>query len=191
MSLAEPQTRLWTRAEYYRMADLGLFRGQRVELLEGVIVVLSPQKPEHFTTVERVAAVVGSHFGAGAYVRMQGPLDLGVRSELEPDVAVVAGNREDYENHHPTTALLIVEVGDTTLLYASGPKAGLYARAGIADYWIMNLVDRRLEIRRDPVRDTTLPYGHGYATETILTPPASATPLAAPRAQIAVADLLP
>jgi Uma2 family endonuclease len=191
VSVAEPQSRLWTKDEYYQMAELGWFVGQRVELLEGEIVVFSPQKPEHYTTVDRVAAVLEACFSTGFCVRRQGPLDLGAVTEPEPDVAAVVGSREDYRDHHPTTAVLVVEVSDTSLGYDRGRKASLYARAGIADYWIVNLVDGQLEIRRDPVPDASQHYGFGYAHETIHTAPDSVAPLAAPRAAIAVADLLP
>src|SRR5262245_10736836 len=132
-TLAEPRTRRWTRAEYYRLADMGLFHGQRVELIEGELMVQSPQKAAHFTTTDRVAELLRQHFGSGFHVRMQGPLDLGPHSEPEPDVAVVAGRREDYATNHPRTAVLIVEVCDTTLTSDRTRKASLYARAGLAD----------------------------------------------------------
>jgi hypothetical protein len=84
-----------------------------------------------------------------------------------------------------------VLVIDTTLRFDRIRKASLYARVGIADYWILNLVDRQLEIRRGPVADNTQDYGFRYADEMILLENESATPLAAPGARIAVSDLLP
>jgi Uma2 family endonuclease len=104
-------------------------------------------------------------------------------------VYVVVGQRDDYRDH-PTTAVLVVEVSDSTLDYDRGQKASLYARAGIADYWIVNLVDRRLEVRRTPIADTTQALGHGYASVTELVPPATISLLAAPHVSFAVADLL-
>src|SRR6185369_4219155 len=85
--IPEPVPRHWTKHEFYQLADLGLFVGQRAELIEGEIMVLSPQKAEHFTTTERVTNVLDGVFGAGFHVRMQGPLDLGAHTEPEPDVA--------------------------------------------------------------------------------------------------------
>jgi Uma2 family endonuclease len=102
----------------------------------------------------------------------------------------VVGRREDYSDH-PTTAVLIVELSESTLAYDRSRKASLYARAGIADYWIVNLVNNQLEVRRDPRPDPSQPYGHGYANVAILVPPAVVNPLAAPQVSLAVADLLP
>jgi Uma2 family endonuclease len=191
MQVAEPQKRRWTREEFHRMADLGLFEGQRAELIEGEIMVLSPQKPEHFTTTDRVTDLLRLHFGSGYHVRMQGPIDFGPHSEPEPDVAVVRGRREDYGTQHPQTAALIVEVSDTTLSSDRRRKASLYARAGIQDYWIVNLVDHQIEVYRDPAPDSSQPYGHGYTNSTTLLPPAAVSPLAAPAVSLPVADLLP
>ena len=124
-------------------------------------------------------------------MRVQGPLDLGEISEPEPDVAVIAGNVRDYTDAHPTTAALIVEVADTSLAYDRTTKASLYAKAGIADYWIVNLIERQLEVHRYPTSDAARLYGFGYAEITVLTAAESVVPLAMPQASIAVADLLP
>jgi Uma2 family endonuclease len=186
----EPTPRRWTRAEYYHMGDLGFFRGQRVELIEGEIMVLSPQHWPHTSTVDRVDEVLRRVLGTtGFWVRTQFPLNLGT-SDPEPDVSVVVGRREDYSDH-PTTAALLVEVSESSLAYDRTRKASLYARAGIADYWIVNLVDRQVEVRRDPRPDPSQHYGHGYASVLVLVPPAVVNPLAAPHVSIAVADLLP
>jgi Uma2 family endonuclease len=173
------------------MAELGLFRGQRAELLEGEIMVLSPQKAEHFTTTDRVTELLRDRFGPGFHVRMQGPIDLGPHSDPEPDVAVVAGTRDDYATRHPRTAVLVVEVSDTTLGSDRTRKASLYARAGIEDYWIVNLVDLQIEVYRQPRPDPTQAYGHGYASATVLLPPAAVSSLTVPGVSLAVADLLP
>jgi len=188
---ADPKTRLWTQDEFHRMAELGFFDGQRAELIEGDVMVLSPQKASHFTATDQVADLLRQHFGAGFHVRMQGPLDLGPNSEPEPDVALVQGSRASYRTRHPQTALLIVEVSDTTLANDRNRKGSLYARAGIADYWIVNLVDRRLEVYRQPRPEPGRPYGHGFGGATILAVGQSASPLADPSVTLAVADLLP
>lgn len=189
-ALVEPRTRCWTKAEFYRLAELGVFTGQRAELLEGEIVVQSPQKAEHFTRTKRVARVLETHFGAGHDVRAQGPLDLGVHTEPEPDVAVVSGRLEDYEHAHPQTALLVVEVSDTTLVHDQTRKASLYARAGITDYWIVNLVAEQLEVYREPIPDTSQPYGYRYARTSVYFRKATLQPLGKPDVSIPVADLL-
>lgn len=185
----EPTPRRWTREEYYRMGDLGFFQGQRVELIEGEIMVHSPQSWPHASTVDRVAGALRRILENGFWVRTQFPLNLGT-SDSEPDVSVVPGRREDYSDH-PTTAELIVEVSDTTLAYDRTRKASLYARVGIAEYWIVNLVNTQLEVRRHPQPDPSLHYGHGYGSLATLTPPGVVHLLAAPQVSLAVADLLP
>ena len=92
---------------------------------------------------------------------------------------------------NPTTALLIVEVSETTLAFDRRHKASLYAAAGIADYWIVNLVQRQLEVYRSPVSDAAQLFGFGYSSRTILDAGDAVAPLAAPKANVAVADLLP
>jgi Uma2 family endonuclease len=188
-SVSEPTPRRWTRDEYYRLGELGFFQGQRVELIDGEIMVLSPQNWPHTSTVARVDQALQRVLGTGFWVRTQFPLNLGT-SDPEPDVSVVIGRLEDYSDH-PTTALLIVEVSESNLTYDRTRKTSLYARAGIADYWTVNLVDKQVEVYRDPRPDPSQPYGHGYASVTILVPPAVVNPLAAPQASLAIADLLP
>lgn len=111
-------------------------------------------------------------------------------TEPEPDVLIVPGSRLDYEDHHPTPleVLLLVEVSDSTLTKDRGKKAEDYARADIADYWIVNLVDRQLEMLRDP---GPLPGGHGYKLRRVLLEGEAIAPLLAPDSAVAVADLLP
>ena len=105
-------------------------------------------------------------------------------------MSVVPGGPRDYAEH-PTSALSLVEVSETTLAYDRGRKGSLYAAAGIADYWIVNLVDRQLEVYRDPVADPNEPSGFRYNTRIDFVSGQSATPLALPGMTIAVADLLP
>jgi Uma2 family endonuclease len=186
----DPAPRRWTRDEFYRLANRGLFQGQRVELIEGEIMVFTPQNWPHASTVDRIAEVLRRSLSTGFWVRMQLPLNLSPLSDPEPDVSVVAGRREDYTDH-PTAAVLIVEVSDTTLAYDRGQKASLYARAGIADYWIVNLVQQELEVYHDPFADASQPFGYRYDQRTIFYAGDHVTPLAAPQARILVADLLP
>lgn len=186
----EPIPRRWTREEVYRMAELGLFFAQRTELIEGEIMVFAQQKPEYYTTLDRVGEMLRHVFEDSCFwVCTRMPLTLSFISEPEPDVSVVPGRREDYSDH-PTTAVLIVEVSESSLSYDRTRKASLYARAGIADYWIVNLVNNQLEVYRDPRPDPSQHYGHGYASMTTLVPPAVVNPLAAPQVSLAVADLL-
>ena len=186
----EPRPRLWTREEYDRLGELGFFHGQRAELIEGEIMVLSPQGPSHSYSTDHVAETLRESGWPGVWVRMQFPLDFGPYSDPEPDVSVVSGTRDDYKAGHPTSALLIVEVSDTTLAYDRGRKASLYAMRGILDYWIVNLEDNQLEVRRDPRPDPSQPFGYGYASLTVLSSGGVVSPLAAPQLSFAVDDLL-
>lgn len=179
-----------TKAEYYHLGEAGYFRGEKVELIEGQLVVHSPQGSPHYTFIMRVVRCLEAVIADGYHVRPQGPLDLGQTTEPEPDVAVVTGSFEDYEDHHPTTAVLIVEVSESTLAYDRRRKGSLYARAGIADYWALNVQQRQLEVYRSPIADATRPYGHRYHDRQDLRPGASVSPLALPAVAVAVSDLL-
>jgi Uma2 family endonuclease len=183
--------RRWSKDEFYRLAELGFFQGQRVELLGGRLMVASPQHPRHAAAVAQLTLVLRACVGANHHLRVQLPLNLGQASEPEPDFALVSGTPRDYTQAHPTSAELVVEVSDSTLAYDRTQKGSLYAAAGLREYWILNLVDRTLEVYRDPVPDSSQPFGHGYSSRSDLVPPASLTPLALPQASILVADLLP
>jgi len=128
--------------------------------------------------------------GAGWDVREAKPLDTGRRSLLEPDVSVVAGSIRDFARAHPKTAALVVEISESTLRKDRTIKAHLYAQAGLADYWIVNLVDRQLEVHRNPGVDPARRGRFRYDV-TIVPESGSIAPLAAPQSPIAVADLLP
>ncbi len=126
----------FSRVQYERMTEAGVFGPEdRLELLDGEIIDMPPQKSRHATAVTLVAEALRTIFGPGATVRVQLPFCLDDRSEPEPDVAVVPGNPRDYRDAHPSRALLVCEVSDTTLAYDRGRKLAAYARAGIPEYW--------------------------------------------------------
>lgn len=192
-STIEPyvKTRRWRRVEYERLVDLGIFVGERLELLDGLLVVQEPQGSPHAAIVGHIGQVLRAAFGAGWHARLQAPLALDEDSAPEPDVAVVAGEYRDYVGAHPLTAVLVVEVADSSLRLDRRLKGGLYARARLAEYWIVNLVDAVVEVYRDPHPAEHAAYGWMYRSVDILRPPVTVTPLAAPSAQIVIADLLP
>ncbi len=132
-----------------------------------------------------------SAFGQGWDVRTQGPVALDDESEPEPDVAVVPGVPRDYRDAHPSRPVLVLEVSDSTVGFDRRDKGSLYSRAGLGDSWIVNLVDHCLEVGREPAPDPAAPYGWRYRAIQVLGPEAYLSPLAAPRARIPVADLLP
>jgi Uma2 family endonuclease len=188
---AVPLRRRFNRDEFYQMLDLGWFAGQRVELIDGEVLVMASQKNFHAAGVQLTVDAIRVAFGPGFWVRIQASLDLTPLSVPDPDVAVVPGNPRGASASNPTSALLIVEVSDATLRYDRGRKASLYAAAGIADYWVLDLKARRLEVRRRPVPDVRRRFGFRYADRTVLAESDRASPLAAPQASVAVADLLP
>jgi Uma2 family endonuclease len=187
-----PALRHFSNREYYAILDAGWFLEHRVELIDGEILEMAPQKNLHAIGVKAAEYVLEHVFGTGYWVRAQASLDLRPRSIPDPDIAVVVGNfRSHNRNANPTTALLIVEVSDTTLAYDRSWKASLYAACGIADYWIVNVVDQQVEVYRNPVADASKRFGFRYADRIDLTAGAIISPLAAPTAKIAIADLLP
>jgi Uma2 family endonuclease len=187
----EPHTMRWTKAAYYAAAEGGAFADRRVELIEGAIIEMSPMSSKHAIMIHRVQRVLERVFPVGSFVRAQIPLDLGASSEPQPDVAVYPGSDSDYMEQKPTHAVLVVEVSDSSLRYDRTTKASLYAMVGIAEYWIVNLRDRTLELYRSPVPMDGQPFGAGYKVVSSLSPQDLVSPLAAPTAVIPVADLLP
>ncbi len=188
--LANPAPRLFpfTREQFRKAWEAGLFDGQRVELVGGTVYLMSPIHEPHVAGTTLTADALRAAFGAGYYVRVQAPLAIGATNAPEPDVAVVAGSPRDYQTS-PTSALLVVEVSDTTLTYDITTKAEQYAAAGITDYWVLDLAAAWLLVFRDPA---PIPAGGvAYRTHLTLGPADSVSPLAAPSATVAVADLLP
>lgn len=190
MLLHEPKIRRWTKREYYQAGELGWFEGQRVELIDGEVIEMAPQKDEHATAVMLADYALRKAIGKGFVVRVQLPLNCGPASEPEPDLAVVPGPLRSV-TRHPTTATLVIEIADTTLRTDRGRKARLYARCGVKDYWIVNLVDRQLEVRRQPFADSKKPFGHDYAETLVLHSGEALAPLAMPNRKVKVKDLLP
>src|SRR6266852_245639 len=187
-----PVLHRWTRHEYGRLIDHGfLEEDDPIELLDGLLLVKEPQHSPHRTAVLLVAKALERGFGEGWFVQTQSPIILDDRSEPEPDDCVVRGSPRDYAAAHPTAPALIVEVAQSGLSLARGRKASAYARAGIADYWILNLNDRVLEVYREPARPGPARRSWGYSAIETLGADTAVTPLAAPAATIRVADLLP
>ena len=184
------RTRRLTRIEYEGLVERGVLdEDDPIELLDGRLVFREPQGSLHAAASLRARLALDRAFGRGHHVRSQFPIALDDVSEPEPDIAVVRGRIEDYLHGHPSSPVLVVEVADSSLARDRRHKGGLYARAGVTDYWIVNLVDRVLEVYRDPVRT---PSGRWrYRHVRVLKPSATVVPLAAPRARIRVADLLP
>jgi len=191
-SVTSPRTRRWTRAEYERLIELGVFRaGERLELLDGQLVVREPQGSRHAGTIRRVTAALRRALGDAWQVDSQLPFALDDDSEPEPDVSVVPYDPGVYLNAHPSRAVLIVEIAESSYQIDRKHKASLYARAGIADYWIIDVVQSAVEVHRDPEPAREALYGWRYRHVATLRPPATIALLVEPARSIPVASLLP
>jgi Uma2 family endonuclease len=187
MAVANIEEHRWNRRDYERLAAKGFFRpDQRVELIEGIIYDMAPQNSHHATALRLTQEALRLTFppSAGYEIRGQLPLALSEDSEPEPDLAVVTGTIRDYSDDHPTTAVLVVEVADSSLLHDRKRKLPLYARFGVGETWLLNLVRRTLEVYRDPVDGI-------YQTRLSLRAGGAVSPLARPDVSLQVADLLP
>lgn len=181
-----------SRAEYDRLIDEGVFQpGAPIELIGGELMVAEPKGAAHYTATVTTTRALAAAFGDGWYVRMEGPIGLDDESEPEPDIAVVPGTPDDYSRAHPSRPVLTIEVSESSLATDRCHKASLYARAGLGDYWVINIVARVVEVYREPAPDPDAPFGWRYTRTEIFEAAAHVTPLAAPGARIPVASLLP
>jgi len=186
------RTKRWTRAEYDRLIDRGAFGpADRIELLGGVLVCREPQGSAHATAIRMAEEALRRAFAGNWDVRVQLPVALDEESQPEPDVSVVPGSFRDYRHGHPARVALIVEVAESSLATDRDEKGSLYARAGLADYWIVNLADHVLEVHRKPAVDVRAPHGWRYASVTIVQAGEVVTALAAPETSIPASDLIP
>jgi Uma2 family endonuclease len=184
MVVASSEDRRLSREEYELLVSAGFFPpGARVELIDGVLHDMPPQDSPHVTGLHLALRVLQTVFPT-SYIRVQSPLALDDVSEPEPDLAVVSGSIRDYQDGHPTTALLVVEVADSSLSYDRRTKIPLYARAGIPESWILNTKRKELEVYRDPAAE-------GYRSQTVLRIGDRIAPLARPDVDISVAGLFP
>lgn len=192
MAIYPVRTRRWTRGEYDQLVADGRFRpDERLELLGGQLVVREPQGSRHAVAIELALRALQAAFGAGWRVRVQLPIALDGESEPEPDLSVVAGDPRANALVHPANPVLVVEIAETSLAFDREHKASLYARAGVPDYWIVNLVDRQVEVYRDPIAAPNAPFGWRYERRVIRGAGSVISPLAEPTARIAAADLMP
>src|SRR5262249_27656966 len=156
-----------------------------------LLLVAEPQSSPHYTAIQLVERALRLAFGEGWTVRTQAPIALDDASEPEPDVAVVRGGVRDFASAHPVDPVLVVEASLSSLAFDRDYRASLYARAGRPEYWIVNLVDRVLEVRREPAPEPSAPYGWDYTLVDVLGPTERVSALGAPDVQIPVGDLLP
>ena len=147
-----PAVRRFSVDEYHRMIENGILgKYDRVELVDGWIVEMSPIGPPHATCVSMLAALLHERLPAGWIVRAQCPITT-LNSEPEPDIVVAKGSFQDYRERHPSgdDIGILIEVGDASLPFDRSQKRKQYALANVAEYWIVNLVNRQLEVHRSP-----------------------------------------
>ncbi len=181
------ETRKFTVAEYYRMGEAGILKpDERVELVEGEIIVMPPIGPKHAGNVDiSTEALILS--AEGRYVvRVQNPIHLDEGSEPRPDFALLRPRDDRYTTSHPTPSdvLLVVEVADSTLEYDRQMKAHVYGRAGVPETWVRNLPE-------DCIERFTEPGTEGYARHSVHRRGDTLAPASLPNLELAVADLLP
>lgn len=186
MATLDIEPKRFSATEYERMAEAGVFSdSERVELLEGVVCTMSPEGRRHVVAVELARKVLTAKLGERAGLRIQHPLRVAEDSEPEPDVAVVPdSDPRAYLGSHPQSALLAIEVAHHSLRRDLGYKAGLYASAGVPEYWVENLVDDTLEVFRDPSEGT-------YRSRQTFRRGERVSLVAFPDVDVEVQDLLP
>ena len=179
--------RKWTVKEYHKLGEFGIFNPEeRLELIEGNIIKISAKGTLHAAATRRTATLLHNLLGNQAAVYNKSPIALDDYSEPEPDIALVRIDPFDCATHHPTPSevYLIIEVADSSLTFDREIKAKIYARSGIADYWVLNVGDRQLHVFREPTEN-------GYQSEVILGETGSISPIEFPAFNIAIQAMLP
>src|SRR5438552_3001179 len=188
VTAVHPQRKRFTREEAHRMAELGLVNG-RYELVDGDLIHKIGQNPPHAYTFSRLQTWLLTVFEA-SQLRLQLPIEVAPqdqrRSEPEPDIAVVAEDRPQYQSRHPRgdEPLIVIEIADTSAAFDLSVKAGLYARAGVPEYWVLDLDRRTLFMHRQLEQGT-------YREVRALSDQESASLNCRPEHEIPVAKLLP
>ncbi len=189
---APPRPVYVTADEFHHLWDSGFFKGlRRVILVDGEMIEMPMPDPPHDIGVNETYEFLRSAFPRPAHhIRNQQGFNAGLDTDPGPDLAVVVGTARDY-TRHPTTAVLVVEVANSSLAYDRRQKAHIYAAAGVPEYWVLDVVGRQLLVFRDPVTDPAAERGHRYATQTTLGETDHVSPAAVPAASVLVRDLLP
>lgn len=183
MAISVPHRRRFTVREYYAMAKAGILKSdERVELLDGEIVPMNPIGPQHGWSVTDLGEIFAPLLGT-VRIRLQNPLRLDSQAEPEPDVVIVHRDTPRHRHPVPREVLLLVEVSDSSIRKDRGQKLRMYARAGIFEYWIVDLNTERIEVYRDPVRSH-------YRSVTLLARGDTVSPIFAPDFAVDVSAVL-
>ena len=173
--------------EYHRMIEAGILdEDEKVQLIDGMLVAMTPQGRPHAYVIQWLTRQLVRALGDDFELLPQLPLTLSASSEPEPDLAVVRAQDAASRTHHPATALLVIEVSGDSLRFDRRTKAALYARAGIPEYWIVNLEDASIEVYRDPEAASGI-----YRQTLVVRRGETLTAAAVPGVQVDVAPLFP
>ncbi|MCB9435318.1 MAG: Uma2 family endonuclease [Ardenticatenaceae bacterium] len=178
--------RLFTVDEYHQMIAAGIFKeDDRLELIGGELITMSPIGPRHAAVVARMTRLLSQHFSDAALVWVQNPVGLEAYSEPEPDVALIQFRSDFYAQAHPEPEdiLLLVEVSDTTLAYDRSVKLPLYAQAGVVEVWLVDVGNKAIEVYRQPAEN-------GYQVQLSLRRGDMISLLLFPEIKLAVADIV-
>jgi Uma2 family endonuclease len=178
----------WTVQDYHRMDEMGILPpDERTELIDGQIILMAAKGTPHVLALRLLAKVLDALLNElPVFVSTQDPIQLNDFSEPEPDLAVIRGTELDYADRHPRPEdlCLVVEIADSTLKRDCEVKDKVYAQAGIADYWVLDLKNRQLHIFRNPIPT-------GYTSHLILTEPNEISPLAFPNLTLTLTAIFP
>ncbi len=185
----DPPRKLWTRSEYDELSSSGLLNGQRMELIEGELIDKMGKKRPHVNSLTLLHGWLVKVFGV-RLVNPEAPIDVAPEdnptNEPEPDIIVLKRDLSHFTsaNPSPQDLQLVVEVADSTLGFDLTTKAALYARAGIVEYWVLDVAGRRMIVHRDPQKGR-------YASVTAYGNEESVAPLAAPESRFPIRDAFP
>ena len=179
--------------EYQQLIELAFFdEDERIELLDGLLVEMSPINPRHAVCVDKLSGLINHLLYKKAWIRVQAPITLeGRSSQPQPDLVVALLQPEMYEERHVKAeeTLLLIEVADSSLSTDQGDKLKLYASGGISEYWIINLVDNQLEVYQEPYLSAT---GEGnYKVKRTYTRDETVSLQAFPDCQLDLSEVLP
>ncbi len=184
-----PPRKRWTRGDCETLESTGLWEREKLELIEGDLISKMSKNRPHVTVMVFVLKWLASVFDA-VYITPEAPIDVSPEdnptNEPQPDLAVLTQPCSAYENANPgpSDIRLLVEISDTTLAFDLGVKARLYARAGIAEYWVVDVMGRRVVVHRDP-------RAGAFQTVTSHKAGEKVEPLAAPGRSFSVNDAFP
>ena len=181
VAISPSEIRPLRRAEYEHMVQQGLFEDERIELLRGALVTMSPQGTRHFETIKRLTKLLARLLGDRADLLVQAPLAVADDSEPEPDLALLPVR--DYSAEVPSQAFLVIEVADSSLRKDRGIKAALYAGARIPEYWIVDLAANVIEVHTEP-------RGEMYGSVTRRARGEAIALVAFPDVRVAVSDVI-